>query len=208
MSAQQRTPSAGAVLVVGHHQEVLVGLPPGRFVVGGQIGQEQLRRVLASRTPRPVDHAVDIYADALHGGDVVDALVEAPRFAQAGHQAHVVVVAHHLVARQRTKVVAVGELKGLLDGILTRFRTHVQEYRHPLLGAGAGVVEGEVVVELRVFLVLGLPDAKRKRVAAVPAVPPVTQILLRLAGPVEAVRGRKGRHRSARQFGGDQAIAI
>src|SRR5438309_1480899 len=85
---------------------------------------------------------------------------------------------------------------------------YIEKYRHPLPCAGPCTVECEVVIELRVFLLLRLPNAERESRVVVFAVPSVTEILGGFAGPVKAVRSRKHRDGAGFELGRNRAIVV
>ncbi len=129
-----------------------------------------------------------------------------PACLQARPEIHVVVVRHHLVARQRLEAIAVREREHLIDRRGRAIGAHVPIDRHALNRTGRRAVEREVLLVLLRLLAFGLADAERERLRAVLAIPVVAKIRLDLARPEERMRRRKDGDRPGARFRDDGAI--
>src|SRR6476660_777229 len=114
-----------------------------------------------------------------------------------------IVVVHYLVARQWLEVIVMGKRHDCGARCRCGIRTDVEVHRHVLRRSRSRAVQREIPFYARLFFILGLPNAERKRRVAVLAIPVVTENLVALARPEKVVRWRKGGNGSRGSFFGN-----
>ena len=195
--------------LTGQDEEVTVRVAAARLEVVLQFLRSEWTGILRMTIAVEVEDMGDVDAHRTHQGYPRRGRVEAPGVHQLLRERRVEVRDHRLVAGQRLEPIAVRERHDRIATGSPVVWAHVEVDRHPLQGAGRGVVEGEHLLDPDRVVALGalpLADSQREGLVVVLAGPDVAEIHLQLACEEELVRRREECDRAVLALGDSKPV--